>query len=98
MHHSILIIPVLALLAGAVSAWLPQDRNLAAFNLPSLGKRAEKIRGVNFGGMSPSRSPMPSCHQQQLLLTFQNVSVYICRYIILPLYFKIRLDFELCAF
>jgi hypothetical protein len=54
MHHSILIIPVLALLAGAVSAWLPQDRNLAAFNLPSLGKRAEKIRGVNFGGMSPS--------------------------------------------
>jgi hypothetical protein len=51
MHHSILIIPVLALLAGAVSAWLPQDRNLAAFNLPSLGKRAEKIRGVNFGGI-----------------------------------------------
>jgi hypothetical protein len=59
MHHSILIIPVLALLAGAVSAWLPQDRNLAAFNLPSLGKRAEKIRGVNFGGIYVSFSFPP---------------------------------------
>jgi hypothetical protein len=51
MHHSILIIPAMALLVGAVSAWLPQERDLAAFKLP-LGKRINKIRGVNFGGMS----------------------------------------------
>nr|ABK27199.1 beta-1,6-glucanase [Epichloe festucae var. lolii] len=59
MHHSIL---VPALLAGAVSAWLPQERDLAAFNqtarfeqlgkrfAPSLPKGVNKIRGVNFGG------------------------------------------------
>lgn len=53
-----------ALLAPAVTAWLPQDRDLAAFNqtarFEKLGKRFEpslpngvtKIRGVNFGGMS----------------------------------------------
>jgi hypothetical protein len=41
----------MALLVGAVSAWLPQERDLAAFKLPS-GKRINKIRGVNFGGMS----------------------------------------------
>ncbi|XP_047051942.1 probable glucan endo-1,6-beta-glucosidase B [Lolium rigidum] len=64
MHRSILIIPALLLLAGAVSAWLPQERNLAAFNqtarFEQLGKRFEpslakakginKIRGVNLGG------------------------------------------------
>lgn len=61
MHHSILI-P--AFLAGAVSAWLPQERDLAAFNqtarfeqlgkrfAPSLPQGINKIRGVNFGGMS----------------------------------------------
>ncbi|KAG5986864.1 hypothetical protein E4U43_005322 [Claviceps pusilla] len=59
MHCSILV-PVL--LAGAVSAWLPQERHLAAFNqtarFEQLGKRfgpspekgVTKIRGVNFGG------------------------------------------------
>lgn len=52
------------LLAHSVSAWLPQDRDLAAFNqtlrFEKLGKRFEpslpsgvtKIRGVNFGGES----------------------------------------------
>lgn len=51
-----------ALLAGTAFAWLPQDRDLAAFNqtlrYEKLGKRFEpslasgitKIRGVNFGG------------------------------------------------
>lgn len=51
------------LLVHAVKAWLPQDRDLAAFNqtlrFEKLGKRFEpslpngvtKIRGVNFGGM-----------------------------------------------
>ncbi|XP_047051884.1 probable glucan endo-1,6-beta-glucosidase B, partial [Lolium rigidum] len=39
-----LIIPTLALLAGAVSAWLPKEHDLAAF------KGINKIRGVNFGG------------------------------------------------
>lgn len=50
------------LLASTVYAWLPQDRDLAAFNqtarFEKLGKRFEpslpngvtKIRGVNFGG------------------------------------------------
>jgi hypothetical protein len=53
-----------ALLASTVYAWLPQDRDLAAFNqtarFEQLGKRFEpslasgvtKIRGVNFGGRS----------------------------------------------
>lgn len=51
-----------ALLAGTAFAWLPQERDLAAFNQTArheqLGKRFEpalpsgvtKIRGVNFGG------------------------------------------------
>ncbi|KAI1345188.1 beta-1,6-glucanase [Xylariaceae sp. FL0016] len=51
-----------ALLVNAVRGWLPQDRDLAAFNqtarFEQLGKRFEpslasgitKIRGVNFGG------------------------------------------------
>ncbi|KAH7128089.1 glycoside hydrolase family 5 protein [Dactylonectria estremocensis] len=51
-----------ALLASAVHAWLPEDRDLAAFNqtarFEQLGKRFKptlasginKIRGVNFGG------------------------------------------------
>lgn len=51
-----------ALLAGTAYAWLPQERDLAAFNqtarFEKLGKRFEptlasgvtKIRGVNFGG------------------------------------------------
>jgi hypothetical protein len=59
MHYSILA-PLLV--AGAVHAWLPQDRELQAFNqtarFEQLGKRFEptlpsgdtKIRGVNFGG------------------------------------------------
>ncbi|KAK2592733.1 hypothetical protein QQS21_009576 [Conoideocrella luteorostrata] len=59
MHYSIL---ASALLANAVSAWLPQDRDLEAFNTtarfeklgkrfePSLPKGVNKIRGVNFGG------------------------------------------------
>jgi hypothetical protein len=46
MHRSVVIIPTLALLAGVVSAWLPKEHNLAAF------KGINKIRGVNFGGMS----------------------------------------------
>jgi hypothetical protein len=46
MHRSILIIPALLLLAGAVSAWLPKEHDLAAF------KDINKIRGVNLGGMS----------------------------------------------
>lgn len=52
-----------ALLATAVHAWLPQDRDLAAFNqtarhealgkryMPKLPNGVTKIRGVNFGGM-----------------------------------------------
>ncbi|KAG5978173.1 hypothetical protein E4U55_006314 [Claviceps digitariae] len=59
MYYSIL---VPAILAGAASAWLPHERNLAAFNQtarfeqlgkrfePSLAKGINKIRGVNFGG------------------------------------------------
>ncbi|RFU81723.1 spr1-exo-1,3-beta-glucanase precursor [Trichoderma arundinaceum] len=55
-----------ALLAGTAYAWLPQERDLAAFNqtarFEKLGKRFEpslasgitKIRGVNFGGSSKS--------------------------------------------
>ena len=51
-----------ALLATTVQAWMPQDRDLAAFNMTAryeqLGKRFKptlpsginKIRGVNFGG------------------------------------------------
>lgn len=51
-------------LAGAASAWLPQDRDLAAFNMTArfekLGKRFQpslpggvtKIRGVNLGSKS----------------------------------------------
>ena len=61
MRSSILT-PIL--LAGAAQAWLPQDRDLAAFNqtarFEQLGKRFQpslpsgvtKIRGVNFGGKS----------------------------------------------
>ena len=61
MRYSIL---ASALLAPAIHAWLPQDRDLAAFNQTNrfveLGKRFEpslpngvtKIRGVNFGGRS----------------------------------------------
>jgi glucan endo-1,6-beta-glucosidase len=60
MWHSVLST---ALLVGAAHAWLPQDRDLAAFNqtarFEKLGKRFEpslpngvtKIRGVSFGGM-----------------------------------------------
>lgn len=59
MQYSVL---ASALLAGAAHAWLPQDRDLPAFNqtarFEQLGKRFEpsrpsgvtKIRGVNFGG------------------------------------------------
>lgn len=59
MHYSTL---TSVLLANAVAAWLPQDRDLQAFNQTArfelLGKRFEpslqngitKIRGVNFGG------------------------------------------------
>ncbi|KAG6002740.1 hypothetical protein E4U21_002797 [Claviceps maximensis] len=59
MHYSVL---VPTLLASAVSAWLPHERNLAAFNQtarfeqlgkrfePSLARGINKIRGVNFGG------------------------------------------------
>ncbi|KAG5913691.1 hypothetical protein E4U42_000925 [Claviceps africana] len=46
MHYSVL---VPALLAGTVSAWLPQERHLAAFD-PSRSRMTTKIRGVNFGG------------------------------------------------
>lgn len=53
-----------ALLASAVQAWMPQDQELAAFNMtarfeqlgkrfkPTLASGINKIRGVNFGGMS----------------------------------------------
>lgn len=59
MRYSILA-PIL--LASAARAWLPEDRDLAAFNqtarFEQLGKRFKpalpsgitKIRGVNFGG------------------------------------------------
>ncbi|KAG6281119.1 hypothetical protein E4U48_007389 [Claviceps purpurea] len=59
MHYSVL---VPTLLATAVSAWLPHEHELAAFNqtarFDQLGKRFQpslpsginKIRGVNFGG------------------------------------------------
>ena len=47
----------LALLVAGVQAWMPEDRDLAAFNRTggSLGKRvpnlpSSKIRGVNLGG------------------------------------------------
>lgn len=61
MHYSVI---ASALLASTVAAWLPQDRDLQAFNQTAqferLGKRFEpslqqginKIRGVNFGGKS----------------------------------------------
>ena len=59
MKYSVLA-PVL--LASAARAWLPEDRDLAAFNQtarfeklgkrfrPSLPSGVTKIRGVNFGG------------------------------------------------
>lgn len=62
----------LSLLAGGVTAWLPQDQDLAAFNqtarFEQLGKRFEpslpngvtKIRGVNFGGWLVSEPWMMS--------------------------------------
>ncbi|CAJ2503578.1 Uu.00g109720.m01.CDS01 [Anthostomella pinea] len=62
MRSSISAPAAALLLAGAAHAWLPQDRDLAAFNQTArflqLGKRWEpslpsgvtKIRGVNFGG------------------------------------------------
>lgn len=62
MHYSTLL-PLI--LAGSASAWLPHERDLAAFNQTArheqLGKRFKpnlpsgvtKIRGVNFGGKSP---------------------------------------------
>lgn len=61
MHYSVL---TSTLLASTVSAWLPHDRDLQAFNQtarferlgkrfkPSLQKGINKIRGVNFGGKS----------------------------------------------
>ena len=60
MHYLTLI----ALLAPTIHAWLPQERDLAAFNqtarFEKLGKRFQpslpagvtKIRGVNLGGKS----------------------------------------------
>jgi hypothetical protein len=59
MHYSPL---VSLLLFGSVTAWLPHERDLAAFNQtarfeqlgkrfkPSLADGITKIRGVNFGG------------------------------------------------
>lgn len=65
MHYSALTSTLLAI---TVSAWLPHDRDLQAFNQtarferlgkrfkPSLQQGINKIRGVNFGGKSiPSR-------------------------------------------
>lgn len=51
------------LLASSALAWLPQDQDLAAFNVsryetlekrfkPALPNGVNKIRGVNFGGKS----------------------------------------------
>lgn len=66
MRQNVLIVPLLGL---AVNAWLPESRDLAAFNqtarFEKLGKRFEpslpdgvtKIRGVNFGGMSDHLLP-----------------------------------------
>ena len=63
MHYTAL----LSLLASTAYAWLPQDRDLAAFNQtarfeqlgkrfnPTLGSGVSKIRGVNLGGRSSSR-------------------------------------------
>lgn len=50
-----------ALFASSVLAWLPEERDLAAFNIsrfdtlekrfqPTLPNGVSKIRGVNFGG------------------------------------------------
>lgn len=50
---------VVALLSGAAYAWLPEERDLGAFNSSRFDTRAtrfqlpngaSKIRGVNFGG------------------------------------------------
>jgi hypothetical protein len=53
MHRSIVGITTLALLAGTASAWLPKEHDLAAF------KGINKIRGVNFGGMSSLQLLLP---------------------------------------
>ena len=62
MKYSTSLIGPALLAATTVHAWLPQDRDLAAFNQTArheaLGKRftpklpngVTKIRGVNFGG------------------------------------------------
>lgn len=58
-----LLYSVLALMSTTAYAWLPQDRDLAAFNAsrfdsldkrfkPTLPNGVSKIRGTNFGGRS----------------------------------------------
>lgn len=63
MKYSTSFIATALLAATTVHAWLPQDRDLAAFNqtarhealgkrfMPKLPNGVTKIRGVNFGGM-----------------------------------------------
>lgn len=62
MKYSTSLIAPALLAATTVHAWLPQDRDLAAFNqtarhealgkryMPKLPNGVTKIRGVNFGG------------------------------------------------
>jgi hypothetical protein len=73
MRYSVLA-PILA--AGTVHAWLPQDRDLPAFNqtarfeqlgkrfTPSLPSGVTKIRGVNFGGKLLESFPLPPFRQR----------------------------------
>lgn len=73
-----------ALLATAVQAWMPQDQELAAFNMTAryeqLGKRfkptlpngVNKIRGVNFGGMYFAPRPDSS---KVVKLFFEGTSI-----------------------
>lgn len=61
-------------LAGVAHAWLPEDRDLAAFNMtarfeqlgkrfkPSLPSGVSKIRGVNFGGKPTSQPANQPAH------------------------------------
>jgi hypothetical protein len=72
---------LLPLLIGSASAWLPQERELAAFNqtarFEQLGKRFEphlasgitKIRGVNFGGKMPN-----TLTKNVILLTYNRMA------------------------
>ncbi|KAH7227595.1 glycoside hydrolase superfamily [Fusarium oxysporum] len=87
MHYSTLL-PLI--LAGSASAWLPHERDLAAFNQTArheqLGKRFKpnlpsgvtKIRGVNFGGWLVCEPWMQRDEWANVLKCGESVSEFDC--------------------